>query len=380
MLNQKLCRDLREAINKTNIFTKDKQVRQHFNLLCAVMDRLDSCIGYVNSHSDAPKTEEDLIIFMTFGCIVVDAIHKIFDELGIPYDNDNKLLFKNICMSSPLNLTEKRCPTDDKFFEYFRSLVFAHPFETNRAKFLKDKEKHYSPFVIVADKDIVGVMIYSNIGEGFDSVLNLTFSFSVLKEYIKTKYELLNKAIDRVNQIVRDKENIWKQRNVNRNLPPIETLEDIVNILDERYIDHYEIDEAIKYLRCKTTTLENKGIIIKYRESIIKIIPNICDAIDNMDYDSYSSIINEVINVRPNIMHKMADYQLEKIYCYLDSESDSSNIEWGLTQAEFFAKEFAKKWVKILPRDMEFDEIKLLVSAACYMEKCEQEKMEVPNE
>lgn len=41
-----------------------------------------------------------------------------------------------MCMNYPLNLEEKNCPSDDKFFEYFRALIFAHPFETSRPKFL----------------------------------------------------------------------------------------------------------------------------------------------------------------------------------------------------------------------------------------------------
>ena len=75
-------------------------------------------------------------------------------------------------------------------------------------------------------------------------------------------------------------------------------------------------------------------------------------------------------------MHQHAHYQLEKIFCYLEERSKVidpySNEAWGLKQAEFFANEFAKKWVTINVQSMQYDEIKLLVSTACYLEAKEQ--------
>ena len=65
-------------------------------------------------------------------------------------------------------------------------------------------------------------------------------------------------------------------------------------------------------------------------------------------------------------------YQLEKIYCYLNDSY--ANTEWGLKKAEEFANEFAKKWVIIKPREMSFDEIKMLTSVACYLEYMEQKR------
>lgn len=77
-------------------------------------------------------------------------------------------------------------------------------------------------------------------------------------------------------------------------------------------------------------------------------------------------------------MHQMAHYQLEKIYSYLDERSDcidpASNEYWGLQQAYEFSQEFAKNWVTIDVRTMQYDEIKLLVAVACYLEKEKQDK------
>ena len=66
----------------------------------------------------------------------------------------------------------------------------------------------------------------------------------------------------------------------------------------------------------------------------------------------------------------MMHYQLEKIFSYLNEEY--GDVEWGLIQAEAFSKEFAKKWVIIKPREMGFDEIKMLTNVACYSHFCKK--------
>ena len=48
------------------------------------------------------------------------------------------------------------------------------------------------------------------------------------------------------------------------------------------------------------------------------------------------------------------------------------DVQWGLRQAQDFANEFAKKWVVIEIGKMDFSEIKLLVTIACYFEAKEQ--------
>lgn len=73
-------------------------------------------------------------------------------------------------------------------------------------------------------------------------------------------------------------------------------------------------------------------------------------------------------------LHKMGYYQLEKIFSYLHVGSElSSDYKWGLEQAQNFANEFARKWVKINIDKMSADEIKLLVRIACFFEKKEEE-------
>lgn len=126
-------------------------------------------LNNLNGHAETPKTEEDFLSFVMFSCMVLDAVKHVLKQLDI--EKIDKIdYFQNICLSKPLNIEKHKCPTDDKFFEYLRSIMFAHPFETNRPKFFMKHEIQYSPWVIANNpatkfrgiKDGVGVRIYSN--------------------------------------------------------------------------------------------------------------------------------------------------------------------------------------------------------------------------
>lgn len=119
----------------------------------------------------------------------------------------------------------------------------------------------------------------------------------------------------------------------------------------------------------------NQKSVAKFRNMIDSHIPKLCDAIDNFNYDVIYSTINADIEVHPREdVENMADYQIQKIFSYLNDEEGYNNILWGLKMAEEFSQGFAKEFVTINPRSMSFSEIKLLVRTACYL-KNEQQKI-----
>ena len=377
-LNPDVYREFRNAFNETPLFMYNEEYKTCFNLFCAVTDRLESCIEYLNGHAETPKTEEDFLSFVMFSCMVLDAVKHVLKQLDI--EKIDKIdYFQNICLSKPLNIEKHKCPTDDKFFEYLRSIMFAHPFETNRPKFFMKHEIQYSPWVIANNpatkfrgiKDGVGVRIYSN---KFDEIKDLIFSFVVLKKYIKSQYLLLDLATEKVKEIVSLKEIEWKKHKINRSLDYLDILKEIKDILKLRHEEYYDVETVIRYMGCKNTLKENLTSVERFKQGIIEIIPDLCDAIDSLNYEMATEKLDYILHQRPWKMHSMANYQLGKIYCDLNETQIVSKREWALEQVELFSKEFAKKWVTIIPQEMSFDEIKLLVTVSCYLEKIEQEK------
>lgn len=283
---------------------------------------------------------------MVYSCIIKDGIDYIKKSLKIGKSEDRKI-FEYIYKKEPINISENIQFDDDKFFSYFRSLLFAHPLDTSKSIPKREKgEIQYSPYIVMEPLytttfiDPIGTAIYSTKREIMEPLL---ISFESLKEYIKCKYEELNDVITKFKQIIEEKETEWKKHKVNRDQEAVDVLKDCVNILEERYMDTYEIHKLITYLTCENSFEENIENVNKYRNEIKRIIPSICDAIDSHDIEKLYSIVSFVLYVRPNA-HEMMYYQLEKIFGYLNYENDNSDdIEWGLKQAELFAQGFAKK-------------------------------------
>lgn len=377
LLNQELCDELRDVINQTDIFIKDEKESKRFLFICALMDRFDTAVKYINEHQKKPDSEEKLIIFMVYSCIIKDGIDYIKNSLKIGKSEDRKI-FEDIYKKEPINISDNVQFDDDKFFSYFRSLIFAHPLYTSRSiPMSEENEIQYSPYIIENSlyiriiPGLIGVKIYSNKREIIEPLL---ISFESLKEYIKGKYEELDDVITKFKQIIEEKETEWKKHKVNRDQEAVDVLKDCVNILGERYMDTYEIHDLITYLTCENSLKENIENVNKYRNEIKRIIPSICDAIDSYDIEEFHSIISFILFVRPKTDNKI-HYNLEKIYDYLNNKNkDIDDIEWGLKQAELFAQGFSKKWVVIKPREMGYDEIKMLIRVACYLEYMEQKE------
>ncbi|MDR1165371.1 MAG: hypothetical protein LBO66_05785 [Deltaproteobacteria bacterium] len=400
-LDPSIWRDFHGTIDASPIFTNGDE-KCHFDLICAVIDRLESCVKYINKHQKPPKTEENFIPFVLFSCMVIDAVKKLLKEIGCGYKYDDKTkaesyqYFKEICLRNLENLQDSDCPTDDKFFEYFRSLVFAHPFETNRPKFLQTDEIQYSPRVIVnsnqtihdiiideeniiTDKkyritDEVGVVIYSNKSKILANTNCLCFSFSILKEYVKSRYALIEIATDWVKQKVEYAHNEWSKRKVNRSLTPIGILQDIKNILESQYRPSDGVDNALACLECETTERANDNAVLTFRHKIDSVITSLCDAMDKFDYEQLEDILSGIIYARSRKMHNMASEQLETILCYQPNAEDAINHQYFIQQVNDFSEIIASKYVIIKPQDMSVAEIKMLVRITCFIECQTQEQ------
>lgn len=392
-LNADLVGELREAINSSPIFWKDDKYHSFYNQVCAVMDRLGTAVNYVNKHRYYPKSEEKFICFMTFACMIVDApkllakkINAFILEQGISDEckvklssEKDKVLFKDICMKAPFNMTEQECPTDNEFFEFFRSITFAHPYNTN--KLFKKLGNQVSPWVnvynrlnpLIGSKGIISITMYSDLkDENNNSNHRIIVPFNDLKKYIKLRYENLKLITQWVESEILRNKSIWKSQGIVKGQTPVETLYNIKHALINQFQDTYEIDDCISYLTCNLTDESNANNVQKFRCALIDRIDNIYQCAAELDYSGLCEEL-EITYTRPKIMHQHAYYQLEKIFCYLNDNCDHGNIFWGRQQAHEFSKEFAKKWVTIDAKNMSFQEIKLLVTTACYLEHDEQE-------
>ena len=381
----------RETINSSSIFSNHESYKHKFNLICVFMDRIDSAIRYLNKYADLPASEEDFINFLVYAAILRDGVIKLYENIfhaKPPFIGEKKFFSNAMHYNRPI-FSANTCPTDDDFFEYLRAMAFAHPYEVsaNRREknrpFMQKNERHFCPWVIVGNslrafggfEDAVGVRIYSSADE--ESITDVTVSFSALKEYVKSRYESISELIKWAESGIAEENEKWKQTKVDRNQEPAAILHEIVSILNDRFESSYSIETVVQYLECPLSDERNKESVAAYRKAIIQTIPTVCDCVDALDYEGMENALSPLY-MMPEHMHKMAHYQLEKIFSYLDCRSEqidaTSNEYWGLQQASAFYQELAKKWVIMDVDHMSYDEIKLLVRVACFMEAQDQQK------
>lgn len=336
----------RSILNQLQTFVSDNyyllstspEYKPLYNLLCAVTDRLTTAVDYINSNSNYPENEQQLILFIAYSCMVYDAVGILKQKtLNIKYKDPTTHYFKKICMSAPLSLSENECLTDEEFFEHFRSLSFAHPYETSRRKSIKDKfGVQYSPIISV---DHIGypshicVMIYS---EKTPDTQLLHFDFDILKDYIKYRYSKLTEIIDWFNEKIEIMRSKVSTINVSSNT--IEMLNEALRVLGERYINFDgRIEMLIDFLKYENIFEENKRISDKYKGAIESMVPQICKYINEMDYESANKLIDDITCQNNN---KLQEYD----YCYSkisDSYNDDSGTIWELH------KPFVDSWIMV---------------------------------
>lgn len=379
-LNPQIIKDFRELINSTNIFYKLTEQKSRWNLICTLMDRIDSAIDYLNKHSKQPETEEELVFIVVFACIIKDGIYKFYEN--IYNEKPPTLLEKKWFSCAKVHLkpyfTEDTCPTDDVFFDYFRALTFAHPFDTshdaqNKRLFMRKGEVHMSPWVfvhsIIRGEGLIGLRIYTNSDEEND-ILDLFIPYENFKKYVQERYELIKEFVSWGSKVISNKNEEWQQIKINRSAAPLEIIKQIKEVLESRFVDEYSLDDVLYILEYSSNIQQNMDAVSKVKAHILESMDEICDAVDNLDNEKLDESLSFLWN-RPKNMHQHAHYELEKTFDYLEDEKGTclpgSNEEWGLKQAEAFYFAYAHKYVFIDFKTMQYKEIKLLIRVSCIL-------------
>lgn len=382
-LNIDIIAKLRQAFESSPIFSKEDKYSDKYLLCCAVIERLEFAVDYINFNLKYPFDKHGYICFMLYANMIVDGVKVLYERIfqKKPYDKEI-YFFKHAQEQQVLHLSKDEYIDDDKFFEYLRSITFAHPFNTDRT-YKNIYGSQVSPTVLPGVKvgkffvddidDPVGALVYSSKKYGFGTnTVVVETSFKQLFSYINDRYEKLIPVIEWFNDenyITLEK---WKSHKTSKNLKSIEALIEMVDILKERYEDCSGLIQLLWYLKCHITYTNNEEKINAYRSAIESKIPLMQNFIDELEYEQLDSIIRSLTRA-PKRLKGECYYHIEKIYRDLNEndkrESPKNDREkWALIQANEFYESFAKKWVMIDVKTMSNSEIKLLVATACYCE------------
>lgn len=374
-LDKKIIDTLRDTVNSNQFLNKEPEYQPYFTLICAIMDRIDSCIYYLNKHAHYPKREIDFLFFLMLCCTIKDAYPQFLKTTKqIENSNEKTDFFSDTCHRNNIRNVkgEKKgeYPTDEEFFKYIRSLIFAHPFKTNLSSVVENGKEQYSPFVLVdrscfigdAKKNDIGICVYSN---DIEYTKHIWIPFNAIKEYTKYNYEKISNITGWINKQKDILHSRWEKHKINRLQHIEDMLHEAIIICKERKMEYTgDLEDLYSFLTYRITDNKvNKKTVSTYRKAITKAIPLICDAVDAIDEETILTIPEKLLF--PTELKKIPqsfDYFVRIIHLEDTVMFDSA--------VKIFSEETKNwGWVNLDLAKMAPEEIRLLVSASCYLQK-----------
>lgn len=190
------------SITKTHSLKKDKEGKG-WNKICAIMDRIDDTVAYLNSLDVKEKGNKfdvfEFYNFMNNSATLIDCVNYLAEIYEYNLDSCN---FKNNIFNQ-LGNTGKG--TDKDYFEYLRALCSIHPIETSRHKEFQDSKTlvECSPFVSYnefgfiskQDADLIAVVYVD--GEEHSSKY-VGIKIKTIFKYVKFRFSLLDILIKHI--------------------------------------------------------------------------------------------------------------------------------------------------------------------------------------
>ncbi|MEB2492878.1 hypothetical protein SOP93_17070 [Peribacillus frigoritolerans] len=396
---------LRNKVNEEQNISFNKRYGKHraWDRICAIMDRLDDTVDYLNGFKlntgKYNRSAFDFYDFMNNASVVIDCVKHL---AKIFYVSDEKI--KN--STDIFNQVGKDGEgTDERYFEYLRSLCSVHPVETSRHKRYQDNDFECSPFVawnsgrvrFNDDCDIYAVVYTSKDEENHKRVrIYITQIF----EYVKTRLNFVSEITNVINQYQKQVISDFKNRPIKKEKEfdnYIDYLRNLVKEQTERYgsDSFYPFDHIINLFEIKLSNPENKDKMDLYLNALKYAIEFEHNSMQNMSNEGFENngLLCPERNIETTLYYELCSphsgsveqrkygYNLEKII-YLGYDLISENDkQWAYIQLEE-ASTFLEKYVSF--EDAEGDlEHYALVELALYLDCLENKCLinkNIPND
>ncbi|RFB53394.1 hypothetical protein [Bacillus thuringiensis] len=395
---------LRDKVNEQQNITINKKVgeKRAWDKICSIMDRLDDTVDYLNriklNTGRYSRSAFDFYDFLNNASVVVDCIKQLAKLFDVP---DDKIKLSTNIFNQ---IGKDEQGTDERYFEYIRSLCSVHPIETSRHKRYQDNKFECSPYVMW-NNELIGydndcdiyAVVYTNKDE--DSFKRVKIYISQIFEYVKTRVEFVKDITDEIDQYQKAIIADFKQKTIKQESEfdtYIEYLKNLDKELNNRFGSEriYNFDYIIKLFELKLSNFENQHKMNLYLNALKYAINFEHNSMQNMSYEGFEN--NGLIYAKKNLetslyieLHspnsrsserKKYNYNLEKIY-YLSYDSGENNKEWAYTQLRG-AHTFLEKYVTFQGAQSDFEHYALVQLALyfdCLENKCLLNK-NIPNE
>lgn len=398
-IDTQVLRELRRKINDEQSISYNKEyyhivdrkkgkhkVFRAWDKICAVMDRLDDTVDYLNelklNTGKYRRSAFDFYDFMNNASVVIDCIKELVEIFEVD-DSDIKISNKIFNQYRSDNKG-----TDERYFEYLRSLCSVHPIETSRHRRYQDNEFECSPYVMWNDGTIwcnddsdLHAVVYTSKDEQYNKRIKI-YILQIF-EYIKTRVNFIENIIEAIesyhNKVILEfKSSHIKSIDEFGNY--IDYLENLDNVAEERFGSEYwsKFDYIINLLKLRLSNSKNKNKVELYINALIYSVDFEYNALQNMSYvgfenngiinakDNYeTSLLSELysLNSKSDIQRKYS-YNFEKIE-YLNYDSGDSNKSWAYVNLKKVSS-FLERYVSFEGATGDFEHY-ALVQVALYL-------------
>lgn len=406
-LRDKINSEQNISYNKKYYYIVDRKKEKHksfraWDKICAIMDRLDDTVDYLNqiklNTGKYKRSAFDFYDFMNNASVVIDCIKELVEIFEV---EDSYLKKSNDIFNQYGNDNNG---TDEKYFEYLRSLCSVHPIETSRHKRYQDNDFECSPYVIwnngrmwFDDSYDLYAIVYTSKENEYSKKVGIYIS--QIFTYIETRINFIKKIIEAI-ELYHNKVIIEFK---NRHIKKKEEFDDYINYLKnldkearERFGSNYlnEYSYIIKLLNLKISNPKNKNKLILYINALKYSIDYEHNALQNMSYIGFyntgisnpdenyeTSLLNELYNLNSgSIEQRKYGYNFEKIH-YLNFNSGEDNRSWAYINLKEVAS-FLEKYVSFDGAKGDFEHY-ALVQVALYLHCLENDcviNYNIPND
>ena len=394
------------SFKKEAALKKGKTAYLAWDRICAIMDRLEDTISYINSlelGTDEKRSAFDFYEFISCAAVVIDCIRYIGNIFDVAPD-----LIRQIENTQEVFGREyAKDGTDKSFFEYIRSLCVMHPIETtHQPEYLKGSQFHCCPFVTwshffggLRKNGDLHATVYTSRGNDCD--IRIPLYVNQFEKYLEKWIGHIGNiiyAIHNYNEGVYDE---FRQKAVKPLCEfqnAIEYLQYLQEEYSQRFGDYssYIFDEHIRAFGITLTNPHNQALLEKYKNAVMYSMTFVQNSLQNMSQEGAENtgIVHEDSNIETELFVELTffnnenstfspfSYHLQKAY-NLDPRSHSSFYDKqyarGLLED---VKETINQFVTFENRESD-EETVVLITLAKYFDALEGKTLlnkNIPNE
>lgn len=390
---------LRDKINEENyisyskeFYDKNKKKYRAWDKICAIMDRLDDTVDYLNqlklNTGIHRRSAFDFFDFMNNAAVVMDCI----SDLAKIFEVSDEEIKTSTEVFNELGKDGKG--TDKKYFEYLRSLCSVHPVETSRHRSYQENIFECSPYVMWNDKtirinndsDLCAVVYTSKDNDNFKRV---DIYIDQIFEYVKRRINFIENIIEHIEKYQQEIIEVFRHTPIKKEEDFESYIDYLRNLKREKEIRYggdclSRIDYLIKLFDLKLSNVENEENMNLYKNALKYAVKFEHNSIQNMTKEGFKNngILHPEMNITTTLLEELISpdsssdernkyrYSIEKT-SYLIYGSFYSDREWAYSQINNM-RLFLERYITFEKAQSDF-EYYVLVRLALYLECLEKE-------